>query len=77
MLVSLFNRVAGLQACNFIKKEAPAFPAKSTKSLRTPVWKNICKRLLLKGLLKSFNSIFVLFIKDYIFLAVLLVEGFV
>ena len=30
------------------------FPAKSTKLLRTPIWKNICERLLLKGLTYKF-----------------------
>ena len=32
-----FDKVAGLQACNFIKK----------KFLRTPILKNICEQLLL------------------------------
>ena len=38
MLESLFNKVAGLQTC---------FPLKFAKFLRTPILKNICKRLFL------------------------------
>ena len=49
VLESLFNNVAGLQACNFIKKilQHWSFPMKFAKFLRTPILKNICKRLLL------------------------------
>ena len=56
MLESLFKKAAGLQACNFIKKKLQHrfFPAKFTKFLRTPIWKNICERLLLEGLTKKF-----------------------
>ena len=37
MLESLFNKVAGLMACNFIKKETPLqfFPENIAKILRT------------------------------------------
>ena len=47
---SLFNKVAGLQACNFIKKrlQHSCFPAKFANFLRTPILKNICEQLLLK-----------------------------
>ena len=47
MLESLFNNVAGLQACNFIKKilQNRCFPMKFAKFLRTPILKNICERL--------------------------------
>ena len=49
MLESLFNKVAGLQASNFIKKRPQQryFLVNITKSLRTPILKNICERLLL------------------------------
>ena len=45
----LFNKVAGLQVCNFIKKRLQhnCFPVKFVKFLRTHILKNICKRLLL------------------------------
>ena len=44
-----FNKNAGLQACNFIKKRLKhrCFPANTTKFLRTPILKNICERMLL------------------------------
>ena len=50
---SLFEKVAGLQACqtcNFIKKRLQhrCFPMKLAKFLRTPILKNICKRLFLQ-----------------------------
>ena len=50
---SLFKKVAGLQACqtcNFIKKRLQhrCFPMKLAKFLRTPILKNICKRLFLQ-----------------------------
>ena len=43
-----FNRVAGLP--NFLKKrlQHKCFPVKYVKLLRTPILKNICKRLLLE-----------------------------
>ena len=50
MLESLFNNIAGLQACNFIKKilQHWSFPMKFfAKFLRTSILKNICERLLL------------------------------
>ena len=49
VLESFFNRFAGLQACNFIKKRLQhrCFPAKFTKFLRIPILKNICQQLLL------------------------------
>ena len=49
VLESLFNNVAGLQACNFIKKilQHRCFPMKFAKFLRTPILKNIFERLLL------------------------------
>ena len=40
----------GFQACDFVKKRLRhgCFPLKFTKYLRTPILKNIYKRLLLK-----------------------------
>ena len=49
MCWSLFNKFAVLQACNFIKQRPQhrCFPVRFAKFLRTPILKNICKRLLL------------------------------
>ena len=49
VLESLFNKVAGLQACSFIKKrlQQRCFPVKLAKFLRTTILKNICERPLL------------------------------
>ena len=50
VLESLFNKVAGLQGCNFIRKRLQhrGFPVKFAKFFRTPTLKNICERLLLE-----------------------------
>ena len=49
LLQSLFNNVAGLRPCSFIKKRLQhrCFPVNIAKSARTPNLKNICTRLLL------------------------------
>ena len=49
VLECLFNNVAGLEPCNFIKKILRhwCFPVKVAKFLRTAILNNICKRLLL------------------------------
>ena len=49
MLKSFFNKVADLQACNFIKNglQYRCFPVNFVKFLRTPTFKNICEQLLL------------------------------
>ena len=49
MLESLFNKVTGLQTCSVNKKKLQnsCFPVNIAKSLRTPISKIICKRLLL------------------------------
>ena len=49
LLESLFNKVAGLLACNFIKKRLQhrCFPVNVAKFLRTDILKNICERLFL------------------------------
>ena len=48
--VSFFNKNAGLQACNFIKKRLQhwCFLGNAAKFLSTAILKNICKRLLLR-----------------------------
>ena len=45
---SLFDKVPCLQACSFILKRLQHryFPVKFAKFLRTPIWRNICERLL-------------------------------
>ena len=45
----LFKKVAGLKACNFIKKrlQHKCFSVKFVKFQRTPILKNIFERLLL------------------------------
>ena len=42
---SRFKKVAGLQACNFIKNRPQhrCFPVKIAKFLRLPILKNICE----------------------------------
>ena len=47
VLESLFDEVAGLKTCNFIKKRLQhrCFSVNILKFLRTPILKNICQRL--------------------------------
>ena len=49
MLESRFNKVAGPQACNFIRKRLQhrCFPVKFAIFFRTAILKNVCERLLL------------------------------
>ena len=49
MSESVFNKVAGLRACNFVKKKFQHryFPVKFAKFLRTPILNNIWGQLLL------------------------------
>ena len=51
VLESLFNIIAVLKVCNLIKKQLQhsCFPVNITKFSRTPILKNMCQRLLLKG----------------------------
>ena len=46
-----FNIIAVLKVCNLIKKQLQhrCFPVNITKFSRTPILKNMCQRLLLKG----------------------------
>ena len=60
MLKSFLNKVVGLQPVSLLKKrlQHKGFPVKFAKLLRTPILKNISKRLLLevykKAVLKNF-----------------------
>ena len=47
VLESVFNKVSGLRACNFITKKLQhrCFPVKFSKCLRIPILKNIYERL--------------------------------
>ena len=55
MLDSLFNKVAGLQSCNFVKKRLQhrSFPVNIVEFLTTPVLKNSRKRLFLRIIRKE------------------------
>ena len=83
MLECPFNKVAALQACNFIKKRLQhrLFPVNIAKLLRTPILKNICERLLLKTSSKQplshrgFNADFILFFLSLAVLNVLTSSG--
>ena len=54
LLDSLFNKVAGLTACNFFNKGLlhSCFPVNIAKSIRWPILKKIYKRLLLNFAVK-------------------------
>ena len=56
---SLFNQVAGLKVCNFIKKrfQQRCFSMKIAKLLKTPILKKICERLLLNIVAPNFSFI--------------------
>ena len=60
VLESPFNKVAGLQACNFIKRrlQRRCFPVNIAKFLRTPILKNNCERLLLDNIFQRLSSAF-------------------
>ena len=49
LCLCLFNKVAGLKSCNFIKKRLQhrCFPVNIVKFLRIPILKNIYERLFL------------------------------
>ena len=42
-----FNKIAGVKACNFIKKRYRCFPVNIVQFLRKPILNNICVRLFL------------------------------
>ena len=69
MLGSLCNKVAGLQACIFIKKKLQhkCFPVNITKFLRSPILKYISKRLLLYFWKMYFNNIIYIVAENFIF----------
>ena len=50
VLESLFNKVAGLQPCNFIKNRLQhrCFFVNIANFFKTPILKNVCERLLLE-----------------------------
>ena len=54
---SFSNTMAGLQACNFIKKrlQCRCFPANIAKFLRTSVLKNTCDRQPILIFLRQYN----------------------
>ena len=51
VLEPLFNKVAGLHACSFIKKRLQhrCFPMNTARFLRTPILRSICERILLNN----------------------------
>ena len=55
MLDSLFNKVAGLQSCNFVKKRLQhrSFSVNIVEFLTTPVLKNSRERLFLRIIRKE------------------------
>ena len=61
MLESYFNKVAGLKACNFIKKRLQhrCFSVNTVKFFRAPILKNICKRLLLYWIIYQLRELFI------------------
>ena len=64
---SLFNKFAGLEVCDFIKKrlQLSSFPLNIAIFLRTPVLRNICERVLLSTLETSKNESFRYFQRVY------------
>ena len=58
VLESLFNKIAGLKACSFIKKrlQYKCFPVNTAKFFRILTLKNICERLLLDECLGTTHS---------------------
>ena len=68
VLKYLFDKVAGLNVCNFIKKrlQHKCFPVKFAKCLRITILENICERLFLYLFLDElydFYQIFLLLLK--------------
>ena len=61
LLESLLNKVEGLRACSFIKKRLQHrwFAVKFTKFLRTPIFRNIRERLLLRTKYVCRNKIYI------------------
>ena len=58
VLVSLFNKVAGLKICNIIKKRLQhrCFPVKFCTFLRTPFFTEYLRWLLLERVIKKNNE---------------------
>ena len=57
VLESLFNKIAGLKAWNFVKKrfQHRCFAVNIAKFLRAPILKNICKRLFLYSAIEDLS----------------------
>ena len=69
VLESLVNKVAGLQACNSIKRrlQHSCFAVKFPKCLRTPIWRtpaNGCFSVKLFQFFFNFGKTFILLIND-------------
>ena len=64
MIESLFNKVAGLKACKFIKKRPQhrCFHVNIVKFLRTPSLKNICDRVLLFNVTRRLSNLLLNFV---------------
>ena len=58
MLESLFNKIAGLKACNFIKKrlQHKGFPMNFRKFTKTPILENTSDGCCLKESVKELTS---------------------
>ena len=71
MLESLFNKVAGLQACIFIKKrfQHRCFPVNIAKFLKTPILKSnsIANDCFCISEIQTTNNLFYILAENYIF----------
>ena len=57
---SLFNKIAGLKTCNFVKNRLQhnCFPVNIAKFLRAPILRNLYKRLFLYSIIEDLPWIF-------------------
>ena len=74
VLESLFNRVAGLQACNFMKKrlQHSCFPMNIVKFLRTFIWRtyaNYCFWAICRPLLNQKHNVGWFLLRKFVYLA--------
>ena len=69
MLESPFNKVAGLQACMFIKKrlQHKCFPVNIAKFLRTPILKYICNDCFYISEIQTTSNAIYLLAENFIF----------
>ena len=56
MFESLFNQVAGLQICNFIKKRFSCFSVNIAKFLNTVIFNKVFERPLLNNVKRNYSS---------------------